>query len=113
MRLSRVDAVTGSFCLRVSSGFACSRFAPSALALQFQATKVAVTYRVSSLYSVKLLFHFMSEGGESQGENVMIVFASRFRVEKRRACVEIGKLGHIRISYKISPARVVYGVDLV
>ena len=55
----------------------------------------------------------MGEVGESQGENVMIVFASRFRVEKRRACVEIGKLGHIRISYKILPARVVYGVDLV
>ncbi len=56
----------------------------------------------------------MGEGGESQGRNVMlIVFASRFRVKKEARVVEIGKLGHIRISYKISPARVVYGVDLV
>lgn len=80
---------TGSFCLRVSPGFACSRFAPSApvsvvatSVVHLQTTdpqgalrKVVTTVRISSLLPVVLpcyagrgYIHFMGEGKESQEE---------------------------------------------
>ena len=59
---SREQAVAGSFCLRVSSGFACSRFAPSALKIR------------ESLPSEPLSCNSNSkvERGQSQGANVLL-----------------------------------------
>jgi len=51
------DSVAGSFCLRDSSGFAYSRFAPSALLV-----------RVSSQQVRLVNIHCMGEREQSQGE---------------------------------------------
>ncbi len=75
---------TGSFCLRVSSGFACSRFAPSALLVcEFSSETAELTLGVSSQRPVNCPSNSKVERWESQ-EEMCRSFTCNSRKNSRR-----------------------------